>query len=173
VRLHAAIARRRAPRPTRWDALLVDVTGAADNAFLWLTLAAMLVTAGGRPGRRAAAQGVAGMVLSSAIANGPLKLGFRRPRRSDRPLLIAQPASYSFPSGHSATAFGFATGAAGRMPETATVLLPLAAAVAVSRVRVGVHTRVDVVAGAAVGVACGLLVAGCGNGLACDAGFSP
>lgn len=45
------------------------------------------------------------------------------------------------------------------MPEAAAVLLPLAGAVAVSRVRVGVHRGVDVVAGAVVGGACGLVAA--------------
>ena len=44
------------------------------------------------------------------------------------------------------------------MPALASLLVPLAGAVAYSRVRTGVHHRGDVVAGSALGVAIGLAV---------------
>jgi undecaprenyl-diphosphatase len=67
------------------------------------------------------------------------------------------PRSTSCPSGHSASAFAFATGACAELPLLAPVLMPLAAAIAYSRVHTGVHHPSDVVAGAAIGVGSGAL----------------
>ena len=54
--------------------------------------------------------------------------------------LVGLPATYSFPSGHATVAFACAT------------ILALAGLIAFSRVYVGVHFPLDVVAGAALGV---------------------
>jgi undecaprenyl-diphosphatase len=67
------------------------------------------------------------------------------------------PRSTSFPSGHSAAAFAFATGACDELPVLAPVLVPLAGAVAYSRVHIGVHYPSDVAAGAAIGIGSGVL----------------
>jgi undecaprenyl-diphosphatase len=67
------------------------------------------------------------------------------------------PRSTSFPSGHSAAAFAFATGACAELPVLAPVLAPLAGTVAYSRVHIGVHYPSDVAAGAAIGIGSGLL----------------
>jgi undecaprenyl-diphosphatase len=63
------------------------------------------------------------------------------------------PLTGSFPSGHAATAFGFAAGAGAELPSLRAPLTALAAAVAYSRVHTGVHYPADVIAGAAVGTA--------------------
>jgi undecaprenyl-diphosphatase len=67
------------------------------------------------------------------------------------------PNSMSFPSGHSASAFAFVTGASAEMPILLPVLVPLAGTVAYSRVYIGVHYPSDVAAGAAIGIGAGLL----------------
>jgi undecaprenyl-diphosphatase len=59
----------------------------------------------------------------------------------------------SFPSGHAASAFAFATGVAGTSPAAGVPLTALAALVAYSRVHTGVHYPLDVVAGAVTGMA--------------------
>ena len=61
------------------------------------------------------------------------------------------PSSTSFPSGHSAAAFAFATGVGHVLPPAAIPLRALAALVAYSRVHTGVHYPGDVVAGALMG----------------------
>jgi undecaprenyl-diphosphatase len=61
------------------------------------------------------------------------------------------PASRSFPSGHSASAFAFATGVGQVMPLAGVPLRGLAALVAYSRVHTGVHYPGDVVSGAILG----------------------
>ena len=63
------------------------------------------------------------------------------------------PSSRSFPSGHSATAFAFATGLGHVSPAAAVPLHALAALVAYSRVHTGVHYPADVLAGAVMGTA--------------------
>ena len=63
------------------------------------------------------------------------------------------PISSSFPSGHSATAFAFATGVGHVSPAAAAPLSGLAALVAYSRVHTGVHYPADAVAGSLLGTA--------------------
>jgi len=67
------------------------------------------------------------------------------------------PWTSSFPSGHAASAAAFAAGATMELPMAGPILVPLAAAVAYSRVHVGVHYRSDVWAGAAIGLTCAVI----------------
>jgi len=105
---------------------------------------------------------VAGCVWASDLTTSLLKLGFDRPRpftvvpEAD-PLLHGTIGS-SMPSGHAATSAAGAVALAlllGRaLPWLVTVGLGvLAVAIAFSRVYVGVHYPLDVLAGAAVGAA--------------------
>ncbi len=66
---------------------------------------------------------------------------------------VPMPASTSFPSGHAAAAFAFATGVANVFGPAAVPLHALAALVAYSRVHTGVHYPGDVVAGSLLGIA--------------------
>jgi membrane-associated phospholipid phosphatase len=68
----------------------------------------------------------------------------------------AVPASASFPSGHSATAFATAVAVGLVYPRLRLPLLALAALVALSRVYLGMHYSTDVLAGTALGIAVGL-----------------
>ncbi len=69
------------------------------------------------------------------------------------------PSSPSFPSGHATTAFAAAVALAVLVPRLRVPALALAAVVAVSRVYLGVHFWLDVLAGAALGSAIGALIA--------------
>ena len=143
------------------DKTLPRLTRSANKSVLWMGIAALLGLIGGRFGRRAAARGLLSIGISSAIANGPVKLLARRarPLLDDVPLvrrLHRVPRSTSFPSGHSASAFAFATGASLEMPYLAPALGPLAAAVAYSRIYTGVHYPSDVLVGATLGTTVGI-----------------
>jgi membrane-associated phospholipid phosphatase len=140
------------PRPARW---LQD----ADYSRLSLASAAILAATGGRRGRRAATMGLASIAVTASVVNLGIKpLGRRRrPDRAAQNVPVARhvriPSSTSFPSGHSAAAFAFATGVGQVLPPTAVPLRGLAALVAYSRVHTGVHYPGDVVAGALIGSA--------------------
>src|SRR5512134_904806 len=132
---------------------------AADHSRFSLTSAALLALAGGRSGRRAASMGLASLGVTATVVNVAVKPLGRR-RRPDRlaqdvPLArhVRMPASRSFPSGHSAAAYAFATGVGHVSPAAAVPLRALAALVAYSRVHTGVHYPGDVLAGALMGSA--------------------
>ena len=62
------------------------------------------------------------------------------------------PTSGSFPSGHTASAFAFATAVTADLPQLALPLFGLATVVGYSRVHNGVHYPGDVMAGAVLGL---------------------
>lgn len=139
---------------------------AADKSRLWLVITAGLAAGGGPAGRRAAARGLAAIGITSAVVNLAIKPVYRR-RRPDREQAqvpgarqVRMPASASFPSGHSATAFAFATATGTDAPWLSLVLHLLAAGVAYSRVHTGVHYPGDTVIGAVIGAVAGQTVAG-------------
>jgi undecaprenyl-diphosphatase len=66
--------------------------------------------------------------------------------------LVSVPHSGAFPSGHASAAFACATVIAYASPRLAVPAYVLAAAIAWSRVYVGVHWPLDVLGGAALGV---------------------
>jgi undecaprenyl-diphosphatase len=62
---------------------------------------------------------------------------------------------YSFPSGHTLHAMAFSWQACAAFPELTLVLVPLAVAIAASRVVLGLHYPTDVIVGALLGMASG------------------
>ena len=154
VALYAAVAST--PTPAL-DRAVRGLTAAADYSRLSMAAAAALALARGRRGRRAAGMGLASVAATSTLVNVVVKPLARR-RRPDRdtggvPLSrhVPMPASRSFPSGHTANAFAFATGVGHVLPREAVPLRVLAAAVGYSRVHAGVHFPGDVLVGALIG----------------------
>jgi membrane-associated phospholipid phosphatase len=138
------------------DSSLRRLSNAANYSRLWLGSAGVLALVGGSRGRRAALEGLASVAVTSAVVNIVVKQAGRRPRPS-RPAEqsptreLQMPTSLSFPSGHSAAAFAFATGVGHRLPVVAVPLHAAAGLVAYSRVHTGVHYPGDVVVGSMLG----------------------
>jgi undecaprenyl-diphosphatase len=154
VAIYAAIAETSTPS---LDRHLSRLTQAADYSRLWIGSAAILAATRGPRGRRAAVTGLTSALVTSAVVNLLLKpFGRRgRPDQSNLPpdRRAPMPASTSFPSGHAASAFAFATGVGGVLPAEAIPIRALATLVAYSRVHTGVHYPADALGGAFLGTA--------------------
>jgi membrane-associated phospholipid phosphatase len=141
------------------------LSDAANYSRVWLAIAAVIAVAGGRRGRRAALEGVVSVGVTSAAVNLGMKSIHRRrrPVRADRDLpparQVRMPASFSFPSGHAASAFAFAYAVGRHLPGLAVPVRLLAAGVAYSRVHTGVHYPGDVVVGSVIGAGTAAMVA--------------
>lgn len=152
--VYEAVAATRTPR---LDGAMRRLSTAANYSRLSIASSAVLALAGGRRGRRAACFGLASVAATSVTANLLVK-PFGRRRRPDRAAQdvsparkVPMPASRSFPSGHTAAAVAFATGAGQILPLASVPLHALSALVGYSRVHTGVHYPGDVLAGAVLG----------------------
>jgi membrane-associated phospholipid phosphatase len=155
--LDRAVFRAIAAAPTpSLDREFTRLSRAANRSVLWMAVAAVLACGGPR-GRRAAVDGLAAIAATSTVVNLVAKPlgGRRRPNRHhyDVPLArqVDMPESTSFPSGHSASAFAFASAVATGLPAAGGPIQALASLVAYSRVHTGVHYPGDVLAGSIIG----------------------
>ena len=132
----------------------------------WVVVGLALIAAGG-PGPRCGALLGAGACLAVAVSQVLKRICCRtRPNcgLGGFAALVENPDAFSFPSGHTAAAFGIAVALAGEGDWLGALVLSLASGIAVSRVYLGAHYPLDVGAGVIIGVASGflarLLVAG-------------
>jgi membrane-associated phospholipid phosphatase len=92
-------------------------------------------------------------VLGSFVANQAVKFLVRRPRPDlpDLPPLVHTMSNRSYPSAHATTSAAAAVALSRVLPKAP--LYAVAAALALSRLYLGVHYPSDTLAGAALGVA--------------------
>lgn len=103
---------------------------------------------------------VAAVAISGGVVN-LMKVAVDRPRPAERfagddvdiHTPRGTPSDRSFPSGHTQTAFGGATYLSCLYPAAAPAFLIAAALTGLSRIALGVHFPLDVLAGAAIGAA--------------------
>jgi membrane-associated phospholipid phosphatase len=130
---------------------------AGNYAAIWVALGVLLAIVDG--GHREA------WLICAAL--GPVAIGLnfvvkaivrrRRPELAGLPPLGGAPSSLSFPSAHATSSFAVAT-AMTRVEPLGALAFALALALALGRPYLGMHYPFDVVAGAILGVALGLLV---------------
>ncbi|MBA2460525.1 MAG: phosphatase PAP2 family protein [Actinobacteria bacterium] len=152
----------------RWgplDPILEGLTYVGSFGIVWLVLAVALSGFSWRRPWRPVRVAVA--ILLAEMVSGLLKAELDRDRPPvadpDPEPLVGLPATNSFPSGHATVSFACATVLALTVPRLRWALFALAGSIAFSRVYVGVHYPLDVLAGAVLGAGVGLAVRSSGR----------
>ncbi len=145
-----------------FDLTMPWITELGSGGAVWLFVMFLLALSGRGEYRKMAFLGTVALVLSWLLSDEALKFLFARPRPfihfSDVRLLVAGPHQYSFPSGHTATAFAAATALLRKNSKIGAAALVLALLIGFSRVYVGVHYPLDIVGGIVLGGGVGWLV---------------
>lgn len=138
----------------RWFQLWMLGSTRVGDGWLWALLALAVGTWGGPERFDALAASIsAGAVGCALFMTLKRACGRRRPCElmphcwAD----LLPPDQFSFPSGHTITAFAVAVSLSPYYPDFAPALYFLAASIAASRILLGMHFLSDVMAGAAIG----------------------
>jgi undecaprenyl-diphosphatase len=151
---HALMRRiNRWPAP-RWIRLWMLCATRGGDGWLWYILGAAVLLFG--DGSRFAAVGSATLAAAGGVT---VFLATKRAAGRRRPCVfephcwasLLPPDQFSFPSGHTITAFAVSVSLAHFYPDLAAGLLFCALSVAASRILLGMHFLSDVIAGAAIG----------------------
>src|SRR5262249_19378101 len=139
------------------DPLMRGASVIGRGGIVWLAIGVALTIARRLRPRALVELGLA-ILLASFIANHLLKPVVARERpfvsTPGIPVIGGRPQDASFPSGHAANAFAGAYVLSRIVPSARIGWLVTAAVIAYSRVYLGVHYPVDVMAGALVGAGC-------------------
>ena len=155
-RLMRRVHRWRAPR---WFRILMIVATRGGDGWLWYALGLILLyseaTTASPRSVRALRPPLAGIFLFRALKHASRR---KRPCEIEPHCWasILPPDKYSFPSGHSITAFAVAMSIGLFYPELQGCLLAAAFLIAGSRIILGMHFLSDVLAGSVIGVLLGV-----------------
>lgn len=146
------------PRGTVLDALFLGVTKVAGSyGQMWVVIALVLLIF--KKTRRAGVSLLIAYVGVYLLGQMGLKNLFSRPRPCQIdtafPLLVSRPSSSSFPSTHSAWAFGGATAIFLQHKKAGVAAYVAAVLIGFSRLYLFLHFPTDVLFGAGLGVALG------------------
>jgi undecaprenyl-diphosphatase len=155
---HNLMRRVNSWRAPRWVRLWMICATRGGDGWLWYAMALVILIFGG-PERFWAASAGALSATTGVLLFIQVKKRFRRPRPCQISphcwATLLPPDQFSFPSGHSITAFAFAIPFGLFYPDLMPGLLFCAVSVAVSRVLLGMHFLSDVVVGSMIGTILG------------------
>lgn len=138
---------------------LMRLASRLGDAPLWYVTAIVLLTTGGTAGRWAVAATALSILLCVSLFK-ILKNLIGRPRPFevwvDLPCQMLPPDRFSFPSGHTMTAFAVCGTLAVLLPGSLAFFLPAAILIGLSRIFLGLHYPTDVLVGALLGSGIGL-----------------
>lgn len=145
-----------------FDVIMPLISYAGNGGLIWIVFGFILLVFGRMETKKAVFLMLVALFASFLVGEESLKHLFQRPRPFETlpgvKLLVASPHSFSFPSGHAANAFASGLVLARKIPALAWPVPILAILMAFSRVYVGVHYPLDVLAGSLLGAVCALLV---------------
>ncbi|HOV79891.1 MAG TPA: phosphatase PAP2 family protein [Bacillota bacterium] len=150
---------------TVFNKVMPAVSNAGTDGLVWIALGLVLLILGRKETKRASVLMMLALLVSYLLGEEGLKTLFHRPRPFETlpgvHLLVFPPDTYSFPSGHAANAFACALVLARKIRNISLPVCIFAVIMAFSRVYVGVHYPLDVLAGALLGVACASFIIAC------------
>ncbi len=137
------------------------ITHVATKGGVWAVIGLTMLAFGRGRNRRTGAAIALGLVVHVLLLEAVIKHAVARPRPFVTLGLVLRdalvdPASFSFPSGHSAASFLGAWVLGSRFPRLRVPLLCVAGLVALSRVQLGAHYPTDVICGALFGLILGV-----------------
>jgi undecaprenyl-diphosphatase len=141
------------PAP-RWVRVWMVLATRAGDGWLWAAVGGFILLIGGEDRFRAVGAGAIAVATGVAIFLTLKKAANRRRPCAFEPhcwATLLPPDQFSFPSGHTITAFAVAISLSHFYPDLTAGLLFCAVSVAASRILLGMHFLSDVVAGAAIG----------------------
>ena len=155
---HRLMRRMNRWRAPRWVRIWMIMSTRMGDGWLWYALAAILLGFGG-PQRYAAVGAAASAAVCGVFVFKVLKHLSHRPRPCQlEPHCwsnILPPDRFSFPSGHTMTAFSIALVLSYFYPHLQLPLFFLAGSIALSRIVLGMHFLSDVLAGIVLGAGLG------------------
>jgi undecaprenyl-diphosphatase len=156
---HRVMRRLHSWRAPRWIRFWMLTATRMGDGWLWYSLGALLVAFGGTRGYQAVGAAGSAAILGIFVFK-TLKSLSHRPRPCQlQPHCwskVLPPDRFSFPSGHTMTAFSIALVVSYFYPGLEWPLYFLAVSIGVSRIVLGMHFLSDVLAGAVLGSALGL-----------------
>lgn len=159
LRADEALLRRVRSWELPWVTAMMRYLTRLGDAGSWVVVGSVLIASGREGAHHALLLGF-GAGIATLFAQ-TLKRLCRRPRPTSRiggfVALTENPDTFSFPSGHTAVAFGVAIALAGQGYALGALMALLAVGVGVSRVYLGAHYPLDVAVGAVLGIASGVL----------------
>jgi len=144
--------------PPSWVRQWMILASRAGDGWLWVAIGAALALLGGPAGWRAAAAGALAAGVGILLFVSLKRLAGRRRPCELQPqpwVTLLPPDQFSFPSGHTITAFAVSVTWSLFFPRLAPGLAFCALSVAASRIVLGMHFLSDVLAGIAIGTGLG------------------
>ena len=135
--------------------VFIFITNLGNRGFIWTLISIVLFIF--PKTRKIGCMGICALILSMVINNMVLKNLVERSRPFDTITtlvpLIHKPADFSFPSGHTASAFAAGYLFYRKLPKKIGIpILILAFSIGISRLYLGVHYPSDVIAGMLCGI---------------------
>ena len=143
-----------------FDKIMPYITALGNSGLIWIVISiAMICT---KKYRMTGILCLSALLLTTVLGEGIIKHLVQRQRPFNHidslNLLISEPVSYSFPSGHTGSSFAAATVIASRIHKAAPWVFSFAVIIAFSRLYLMVHYPIDVLAGAILGTISGLVI---------------
>ncbi|MHC1719983.1 MAG: phosphatase PAP2 family protein [Clostridiaceae bacterium] len=142
-----------------FDHIMPGISAMGNFGAIWILISLILIIR--KEYRMVGIMCILAVIITTIAGEGIIKHLVQRPRPFVQfpsiQLLISEPATYSFPSGHTASSFAVAFVIADRIRKAALPVFVMASAIAFSRIYLMVHYPTDIIAAVLLGFICAKL----------------